>query len=118
MSDIISLSLERSLRDKTNPYQRREALWSAFWKHASNYPDAMKGLEQLAADYQHCIPEVQHLIDWIFGHLCNQSLPALMEIAEKGDSEYRQARLACPCDVKSVTFKTGSWSQCGEHLVG
>src|SRR5262245_26324593 len=103
---------------KTQEIGRREALWNAFWSAAENHLDAKKELGRLADDYKRSIPEVQQLIDWIFGHLCNQSLPTLVEIAEKGDSEYRQARLACPTDVESVTFKADSWSQCGEHLVG
>jgi hypothetical protein len=95
---------------------RREALWEAFWNAADSHLDAKKELERLADDYQRSIPEVRRLIDWVFGHLCNQGLSTLIEIAETGHSDYRQCALAAPRDVQSITFEPGSFSALrGKH---
>lgn len=55
------------------------------------------------------------MIDWVFGHLCNQGLCTLIEIAETGRSDYRQCALAAPPDVQSVTFEPGSYSSAEEQ---
>jgi hypothetical protein len=95
---------------------RREALWNAFWQAADNHVDAKKELERWLTTISRASQKCDVLIDWVFGHLCNQGLSTLIQIAETGRSDYRQCALAAPFDVQSLTFKPGSFSSAEEQV--